>query len=78
MEIIKQRSMETAKQNSKDVNVQKCNSAMKRFSGEAMPHRIAGVQTYTGIVAPMRTNIVVPTQISTVVLSYDNTDLLRQ
>jgi hypothetical protein len=81
MEIIKQGNMEAVKQNGKDVNVQKCDFATKRFSGEATPHRIAGTHTYTGvfvsahanIVMPMQTGIGTSAQINTVVRSHAST-----
>jgi hypothetical protein len=61
--------MKTVKQNGKGVDMQKCHSAMKRFSGEATLHGIAGVYGCTGIVVSTKANIVVLTKTGTVVRS---------
>jgi hypothetical protein len=59
--------MKTAKQNGKGMNMQKCHSVMKRFSGEAVLHEIAGVYGCTGIVVSTKANSVVRTKANSVV-----------
>jgi hypothetical protein len=61
--------MDRVKQNSKGVNTRKCNSAMKRFSVEAILHGIAGAHACTDTVVSAKASTVVHTQTSAVVRS---------